>query len=127
MTTISSRPDVVNLNLYSGDAFSYLYTVTDSDTGLAIDVTNSVFLVQFREQTSSATVLAEGVVTKVTPAAGEIKLDLTGEQVATLAAYTAFQSRQGGVWDLQHTDELLVPTTLLRGRVKILPDVSRSA
>lgn len=113
MTTISTLPTQVDLELYRGDAWALPVTITTG--GVALNLTGYTLTAQVRASESAST--STSITVTVTNAAtGQVRLSLTAAQTRDLPA--------SGVWDLQWATSG-DPTTLLAGRVTVSGDVTR--
>jgi hypothetical protein len=113
VTTVNELPIPVNLNLYTGDDFSMMLTLTNPDN-TPTDLTGASFLAEIRQSAPSKTVAATFA---VATAANVITLSLTNEQTQSLVGKF--------VWDCQITSSTGIITTLAAGKVTFTQDVSR--
>lgn len=113
-----SAPGTYNLTVYRGDTLVLDVVLTDTTTGLVLDLTGYSALAQIRATADAASADAS-LAAVLTPAEGKVTLTLSAAASAALTITT-------GVWDLQLTDGSGVVRTYLAGSVTVTPDVSRS-
>jgi hypothetical protein len=112
-TTIQALPARVDLELYTGDDFVLVLTVTDQN-GDPADLTGCVVRAQIRAELAAWEVAG---IFAPTIEANRIWLHLTGQVSAGLP--------QRGVWDARLTDREAQVTTLTAGRVLMTQEVTR--
>lgn len=116
MTTLTSHPLIVDLDLYAGDDSTIRVTATNPN-GRRVDLTGTY---QCEVRTTAAALVGAADVDPVDAASGVLAVRFDHDLTGQLA---------GGshVWDLQWTDPAGTVTTLVVGKVTIRPDVSRPA
>lgn len=121
MPTVSKEPQKINIVLYAGDGVGIKFTATDSN-GAVVPLDGDV-ISQIRTTRSDADPLVTFAVDDSQFAQGIVVLSLTGEETASLISTpgTTFT----GVWDLQYTPTGAEPITLVQGKVRCDPDVTR--
>jgi hypothetical protein len=111
--TLTSLPQVVNLDLYRGDDFALRLTVNDPDEETAADLSGAVVRAQLR--TSS----------EADSTAGEFMVEIVDNVITLrLAAETSAALPGSLVWDVE-LDQNDWVVTLIGGRVTVTPDVTR--
>ena len=110
--TLTTAPQELNLNLYSGDGVTLLFTFIENEVAWP---TAGTWIAEIRGSTGGA-VIAEFFISN-NQAGGVVTASLTGTQVAALG--------QSAVWDLQQTPPGAEPRTWYRGNITVAGDVSR--
>ena len=123
--TVTLRPSILNLLLYSGDGFTIRLACKDSN-GAPIDITGAV-TAQVRKDRihPSDSPLASFTASLVDAYQGLITLSLTGAQTAGLIAVDDGLDNFVGVWDVQWSPVGKEPRTLVQGSVECVADVTR--
>jgi hypothetical protein len=121
--SVTLRPTILNLLLYSGDGFSIRLACKDS-AGDAVDLTG-VVTAQIRVDRihPDDPPLSSFIVSMTDAYLGLVTLSLSGAQTTALLAgnLDAFT----GVWDVQWSPTDKEPRTLVQGVVECVADVTR--
>jgi hypothetical protein len=119
-TKISLIPSDLDLELYAGDGVELVIGLNDT-SGAPLNVTGAV-MAQIRVKNSDLTAAADFMADLTEGSTGKVILSLTGVQTAGLV-----QGDQEftGLWDMQWTINGGEPVTVLKGKVKCAPDVTR--
>jgi hypothetical protein len=121
-TRLSVEPQTFDLHLYGGDGFACLVQYVDSVSGAPFPM-DGVWAAEIRVHEHDAAPVDAFTVDTSGMAAGDIRLSLSGAQLAALAA--------GGdvyVWDLQQIPAgagATQPRTWYRGDLRVDEDVTR--
>lgn len=108
-------PAVFNIEITAGDGYNNTFTFKDSDDK-PIDVSTYTFRAQIRKKPSAEEYTDFGI-DDTDSAEGKIVISLSGDQVRALG--------KGGVWDMEYVISDGDPTTIIKGKVKVVPDVTR--
>jgi len=112
MTTLSTAPQELNLNLYSGDGVTLIFTfVEDGDPW----PTTGTWLAQVRSSPVNDVITSFHIAND--EAGGVVTASLSGVQVRSLG--------NDAVWDLQQHPPGAEPRTWYRGCINVIGDVSR--
>jgi hypothetical protein len=111
------------INLYRGDTRVWSLAFTEDDGETAIDMSGKTWRAQVRETPDSASALMDITVDAADAADGLLELTLPATEWAGVASETPSTK---WAWDLESTESGVV-RTYLKGKVKIIGDVSRGA
>jgi len=110
--TVDLRPDVLNIVVYGGDAWTLDLDLTD-DEGTPLDLTGYTFAAQIRKNPDDTATIGTITVTSVNLTAGSLRLSQTAAPILT------------GFYDLQGTPSGGGSRTLVRGSFNATQDVTR--
>ena len=110
------------LNLYRGDTRVWTLSFTEDDGTTPIDLTGKTWRSQVRETPDAASALMDITVDPTDAATGVLVLTLPATEWTGVATETPTTK---WAWDLESTEAGVV-RTYLKGKVKILGDVSRA-
>lgn len=112
MTTLSTAPQELNLNLYSGDGVTLIFTfIEDAEPW----PTTGTWLAHVRASEVGPVITTFTLAVDET--AGTVTASLSGAQVRSLG--------NEAVWDLQQTPPSAEPRTWYRGAITVTGDVTR--
>jgi hypothetical protein len=115
MTSLTSQPLTVDLNLYAGDD-SVVRVKAVEPNGRPVDLTGT-YLCEVRASAGSTTPVGAAEVDTSDAADGVLAVRFDHDLTGRLAG--------DHVWDLQWTNPAGIVLTLAAGRVRTIPDVSR--
>lgn len=117
-------PACVNITgVRAGDANVITGHITDTDGVSDYDLTGLTLTAQFRKKSTDVAALIDAVVTVVgTASDGNFNIRWPGTAVRTALAGAA---KLKGVWDLQASNGVDDPTTLMYGSMELAMDVTR--
>jgi hypothetical protein len=112
-TVLSTMPQELNLNLYSGDGVTLLFNfIVDAGPW----DTSGVWTAEVR-RSAVADVITSFTIDNSVPLTGVVTASLSGAQVSLIG--------NEGVWDLQHVAPGAEPHTWYRGAITVTGDVTR--
>jgi len=121
MAAITNGPSPLDWTVYAGDANVAHFAFKQA--GLPWDMTDAQLVAQARLTALTAEVALEATITEVNTAGGLYDIAWDGENVRTLLGET---EKWAGVWDLQVLEVgANLPTTMLRGKLSAVLDVTR--
>lgn len=117
-------PACVNITgVRAGDANVITGHITDTDGVSDYDLTGLTLTAQFRKKATDVAALIDAIVTVVgTATDGNFNIRWPGDDVRTALAGAA---KLKGVWDLQASNGIDDPTTLMYGSMELAMDVTR--
>ena len=122
MAAITNGPSTLDWTIYAGDANVAHFNFKQA--GQPWNLTGAQVVAQARGTSLDSAVALTASVTAVDAATGQYDIAWDGELVRTLLA-TA--DKWSGVWDLQVLEAGAdLPTTMLRGKLSAVMDVTRS-
>lgn len=110
--------DITEFNIGQGETFKVLATIENVETGGYLDLTNSTFTGQVRENYNADEIAATFTITKINPfVSGNIAIELTPEQTSTF-------TQRKYVYDVNMTDNA-VTRRILEGYFVVRPAATR--
>jgi hypothetical protein len=123
--TINMQPAVLNLELYSGDGFSFRM-ICKNAAGEPIDMGGTVKAQIRKDRTTPEDPPIQEFTVGMTDAfQGIIVLSVTGEQTQSLTDDAGDGQKFSGVWDVEWEPSESEPRTICQGTVECVADVTR--
>lgn len=123
--TINMLPQLLNLQLYSGDGFSFRM-ICKNAAGDPIDM-GGIIKAQIRKDrtTPEDEPIEEFAIVMTDAYQGIIVLSITGDQTQSLTDIAGDGQKFSGVWDVEWTPAESEPRTICQGTVECVADVTR--